>query len=170
MPVTMRNVRLPKSAPNPTKDLNKRFQEDGEVIGKLAVRLVRDQIDEKLNKRPTGKLRKSWKYKVERIESGVKIHVFSGSKYARIHDLGGVIRPKRVKFLTIPMTPSARRAGSPRRFRSKLFYRPWGFVDKRGKTQYVFKKQVQIFPRFYATKAREQTIRAVRRYLKASTR
>lgn len=170
MPIAMRNVRLPKPVPNPTREIQQQIRKDADVIGKLAVRLVRDQIDEKLNKRPTGKLRKSWKYKIERIDKGVKIRVFSNSKYARIHDLGGVIRPKRVKFLTIPMTPSARRAGSPRRFRSKLFYRPWGFVDKRGKTQYVFKKQVQIFPRFYATKAREQTIRAVRRYLKASTR
>lgn len=41
-------------------------------------------------------------------------------EYARIHQEGGVITPKRAKFLAIPVTRAAFYAGSPRRFKEPL--------------------------------------------------
>lgn len=40
---------------------------------------------------------------------------------ARIHQDGGVIKPRNAKKLAIPLTKEARRAGSPRNFADKLF-------------------------------------------------
>lgn len=41
-------------------------------------------------------------------------------EYAGLHQSGGVVRPKRGKFLAIPLTREAVTAGSPRRFRKEL--------------------------------------------------
>lgn len=48
------------------------------------------------------------------IESGIAVG--TNLEYAAIHNFGGTIVPKRVKFLAIPLTIEALRAGSPRRF------------------------------------------------------
>jgi phage gpG-like protein len=44
--------------------------------------------------------------------------------YAPIHQFGGVIRPKRAKFLAIPLTVEAKRAGSPRNFPGGFRFAP----------------------------------------------
>lgn len=44
------------------------------------------------------------------------IAVGTNLEYAGIHNFGGTIVPKRTKFLAIPLTIEALRAGSPRRF------------------------------------------------------
>ncbi len=53
-------------------------------------------------------------YKVRLLSKGGPVKsagVFSNSVYARIQDQGGVVRPRRVKWLTIPMGP---RRGPPK--------------------------------------------------------
>lgn len=56
--------------------------------------------------------------------------------YALIHELGGTIVPKRAKFLTIPVTESARRAGSPRKMSGLRYAKTKGgqpvLVDQSG--------------------------------------
>lgn len=52
------------------------------------------------------------------VDAGVAVG--SNLAYARLHQEGGTVAPKRGKFLAIPLTKEARRAGSPRRFPRKL--------------------------------------------------
>jgi len=40
--------------------------------------------------------------------------------YAPVHQYGAIIRPKKGKYLTIPLTKAAKRAGSPRNYRGQL--------------------------------------------------
>lgn len=50
------------------------------------------------------------------LATGAGIQIGTNVEYANLHQFGGVITPKRAKFLAIPLTKEAKRAGSPRRF------------------------------------------------------
>lgn len=51
--------------------------------------------------------------------------VFSTLPYAALHQFGGTVRAKRAKYLALPLTREAKRAGSPRRFKVPLKFRPF---------------------------------------------
>ncbi|MBN8488226.1 MAG: phage virion morphogenesis protein [Burkholderiales bacterium] len=68
---------------------------------------------------------------------------------AAIHHFGGVIRPKSGPFLSIPVTPQARQAGSPKRFPGPLrvaqtLRGQFILVDDKGTTQYLLRRQVTM--------------------------
>lgn len=65
----------------------------------------------------TGQLRNS----VSATTTDDTITLRANGPGARLHQLGGVITPKRARALAIPITTEARRAGSPRRFPRPLF-------------------------------------------------
>lgn len=69
----------------------------------------------------TGLLRAS--VQAEPTPTGVVL--FSALKYSRLHQDGGTVRARAGKYLAIPLTREAKRAGSPRRFRAKLSFRPF---------------------------------------------
>lgn len=69
----------------------------------------------------TGVLRNSFQVRVEADGASVG----SVLPQARLHQYGGIVRPKRAKNLSIPLTAMAKRAGSPRRFPRKLEFRPF---------------------------------------------
>lgn len=69
----------------------------------------------------TGELRASVSGYVE----GDKIHIGSDKIYARIHQEGGVIRPRQARFLVIPLNAEARREGI-KRLSEKGLFRPRG--------------------------------------------
>jgi phage virion morphogenesis protein len=52
------------------------------------------------------------------VENGVVVG--TNLRYAPLHQYGGVVRPKKGKFLAIPLTREAKRAGSPRNYRGRL--------------------------------------------------
>ena len=69
---------------------------------------------------------------------------------ASLHNSGGVVRPKKSKYLAIPTTKEAKRSGGPRRFKGKLSVR---FVKrgvlllvggKNDEVQFVLVKSVTI--------------------------
>jgi phage gpG-like protein len=66
----------------------------------------------------TGILRNSLTMDIHPDGASVKTNLL----YAALHNFGGVITPKNSKFLAIPLTIAAKRAGSPRRYRGTLFY------------------------------------------------
>ncbi len=85
---------------------------------------------------------------VERV-TNVSITVGTNLLYAGIHQAGGVVVPKAGKFLAIPKTREAQRAGSPRRFSQPLFAKigKRGGVlveSKTGKVQYALVRKVTI--------------------------
>jgi len=66
---------------------------------------------------------------------------FSTLPYAALHQFGGTVRATRAKYLAIPLTRAAKRAGSPRRFPERLRFRPFrrrgaGGVMLAGKTEH----------------------------------
>lgn len=70
--------------------------------------------------------------------------------HASIHQEGGTMMAKK-KFLAIPKTPEARRAGSPRNFQGKLHFRGsdrgGALFDAQGRMQYALTPEVKIPPR-----------------------
>lgn len=84
--------------------------------GELA-RAARDRLD----KNPTGRLARSFKPRVLVTGDEVSGAAISDLVYARIHDQGGDIRPRRRKFLAIPLA-GVRRGQRPREFPRKLAF------------------------------------------------
>lgn len=75
-------------------------------------------------------------------------------EYALIHELGGVIEPKNTKYLAIPMTPLARKAGSPRNLTNLAFVQslkgqPMLVDDESGEVHYLLRLSVTIPARPY---------------------
>jgi phage gpG-like protein len=73
--------------------------------------------------RTSGALARSWRIsQVMRGKGGLNIAVklATSSAYARIHEFGGVIRPKRAKALAVPIHPHAKNH-SPREFSNLQF-------------------------------------------------
>ena len=68
--------------------------------------------------------------------------------YAAIHQFGGTIRAKNAQFLSIPVTPAARAAGSPRNMAglhvAQTLKGQFMLVNDKGVTQYLLRKQVNI--------------------------
>lgn len=56
---------------------------------------------------------------VERI-SGDSLEIGTNLEYAAVHQYGATITPKKGKYLAIPLTMAAKRAGSPRNFPTLL--------------------------------------------------
>lgn len=95
--------------------------------------------------RNTSRLRNSISYQVGDNYVDVGTNVI----YAAMMHFGGEIRAKRTKFLSIPLTPKARTAGSPRKFPGTLHYvqslkgQPL-LMDSDGVPQYLLKKVIRI--------------------------
>lgn len=75
-------------------------------------------------------------------------------RYALMMEVGGVIKPKRAKFLAIPLTPEARIAGSPRRMPGLAYVQskngqPMLIDSTSGDAQYLLRDSVTIPARPY---------------------
>lgn len=88
----------------------KRLTRGVDPDGKPFIRSKYDPKRGKLKRR--GRLRRSIAYTMLSDTSGV---VGSNIIYGRIHQFGGIIRPRNAKMLAIPLTPKARRM-RPRQF------------------------------------------------------
>lgn len=92
---------------------------------------------------------------------------------AAIHHFGGVIRAKRGPFLSIPITPQARKSGSPRNFPGKLAVQQTLkgqhiLVDEKGVAHYLLRRSVTMPARpFLGASADDRTelIASMNRYL-----
>jgi len=98
----------------------------------------------------TGALRRSIKQKLSRIADGYKLEIGTvGSKYARILERGGTIRPRRKQYLTIPL-PGVK--GWARNYKNAFFIESRKgnllLAQKKGKKGlkplFVLKKSVKI--------------------------
>lgn len=92
----------------------------------------------------TRRLRNSITYQATATSVAVGTNVI----YAAIHQFGGTIRAKNGTFLSIPVTPAARSAGSPRNMPglhvAQTLKGQFILVDERGVTQYLLRRQVTI--------------------------
>lgn len=75
---------------------------------------------------------------VERIDK-TSLEIGTSMEYASLQQFGGTVTPKKGKFLTIPLTMAAKRAGSPRNFPGGL--RP--IINKRKGTGVLIGAKIQ---------------------------
>jgi len=129
-------------------------------VSNVALDIIRQETRMRLNKNPTGALEKSWRVKSRRDRSAIGGRTWdfrSNKPYARIHNRGGIIRPKRAKKLTIPVTGISRAVKrGPRHYPGRLRATPWGLVDIAGRTQYVWADRVRIPPTYYIDRSLER--------------
>lgn len=82
------------------------------------------------------------------VAEAAKVEVGTNVVYAAIHQFGGTIRAKNGPFLSIPVTPAARAAGSPRNMAglhvATTLKGQYILVDQKGTTQYLLRHQVTI--------------------------
>lgn len=83
-----------------------------------------------------------------------KVSIGTNVEYARIHQLGGIIRARNAKFLAVPITKHARAAGSPRNLNGlalaqSLRGQMMLVEAQTGLTHYLLKKQVKLPARPY---------------------
>lgn len=161
--------------------------------GPVFVRMLRDggsvvqkrltlNVSNKILKRRTGRLAQSISSRVvlNELKAEVGSGVLTGKrvKYADIHERGGLIRPKRSRYLTIPTKIALTPAGVLKRTKARDF--PNTFVMKRGnllgiwqkhgrsiRLLFVLKKQVRIPARRYAAKTSKQIERRARDIMEA---
>ncbi|MBA5778075.1 phage morphogenesis protein [Stappia sp. F7233] len=91
--------------------------------------------------------------------------------YARIHELGGTIRPVQAKFLAIPVSAEAERAGSPRRmgelaYAQSLKGQPLLVDRNSGDVHWVLKTEVKIPARPYLRPAADKEYPKLARRIK----
>jgi phage gpG-like protein len=121
---------------------------------------IQTEIRRRLNKRPTGKLEKSFDISIRVTRSGqVTALIGSTLPYARIHEAGGIIRPVRARMLTIPLTDRARKLPA-RQWGRRLFkLRGKPLLASRGgrgggtQAQFVLRHSVTIPARRYISAA-----------------
>lgn len=98
--------------------------------------------------RDTGVLMAATTARAEQSASGVAIALSNNRVQARLHNEGGTVTPKRAKYLAVPLTDTARKAGSPRQMVLFPRFRKGGragvLVDKKGVAQFALVKSVVI--------------------------
>lgn len=118
----------------------------------------------------TRRLRNSITYQA----TGSSVAVGTNVIYAAIHQFGGTIRAKAGPFLSIPVTPAARAAGSPRNMAglhvAQTLKGQFILVNEKGVTQYLLRAQVTIPARPFLGVSdgdRTEILGVVERYLQA---
>jgi len=97
----------------------------------------------------TGALRRSWHITSFGERSSFTVRLGTSSKYARIHQYGGIIKPKKSKYLAIPLRKEAR-GKSPREFDDLHIRKVRGkdkfvLIKKRArKAHYVLQRSVEM--------------------------
>lgn len=87
------------------------------------------------------------------LATGTTATVGTNVVYAAIHQFGGVIRAKAGPFLAIPVTPTARAAGSPKNMDGLHVQQTAGgqfvLANDKGQTQFLLRRQVKMTARPY---------------------
>ena len=103
------------------------------------------------------------------------ITIGTAQKQAPLMNMGGTVTPKKGRFLAIPLTKEAKRAGSPRRFRRVLHARfakngrTGVLVDRKGVEQYLLVQKVTVPARpfmGFSDQWRQDFLSAVTGYIK----
>jgi len=153
----------------------------------MVERKLKTNVSGRILKRRTGHLAKSIQSKIILSEkNGISAVIGSGVRtnkrlpYANIHETGGVITPKNVRFLTIPLKENLTPAGTARftarelfeDYPSDVFIRKGIIFLKKGKDKispmFVLKKSSRIPQRRYLSKTVGQMRKRVMSVFKGS--
>lgn len=139
------------------------------TLGQLSTAVVRGLLSGNRLAVRSGRLRNSVGMEVKATGEGIELEVWAGRdanvRYAALQEFGGVVRPKRGRFLAIPVGPAKTGAGvtkggweSPRTAPVKLRFVPIRggtmgrlVMDQRGKstTAYILVRSVRVKPTHY---------------------
>lgn len=119
------------------------------VVAYLRAYIVKEKLSGNPLKRRTGRLASSIYGTVRKSGQGFVGVVGTNVKYAKIHEFGGVIRPKRGPYLVIPI-----RAGSPEAARLGISGESRAFSSKI--VRYMRVKKVTIPKRAYMAPSIEE--------------
>lgn len=130
------------------------------LLAQVASGEIASSVRTNLPKNPTGRLARSFKPRVIVSGDDVTAAAVSDLVYARIHDKGGAITPKRRQFLAIPLK-GVRRGQRPREFPRKLTFIKTSpssailaeRVGKRLVPRYALKKRVTLARTDYVREA-----------------
>lgn len=131
------------------KEMLKRMNDKLTVIGSVVKSAAIVNIGERSD---SGQLKNNIDYKVDIKNKNVRI--YANTVYAAIQELGGEVKARNVKFLTIPISPLAKNK-SAKDFKGLFIYKADGKVflaqNIAGKITclFVLKKSVQIPERPY---------------------
>lgn len=100
-------------------------------------------------RRQTGQLAGSWHVKTKGRGLNTIAQLATGVPYARIHEYGGTITPKRARALSVPLNDIADKVSSPREMPNLVMIKPHGseplLVDKNsGMPMFSLQKSVTI--------------------------
>lgn len=139
------------------------------TLGQRSTAVVRGLLSGNRLAVRSGRLRNSVGMEVKATGEGIELEVWAGRdanvRYAALQEHGGVVRPKRGRFLAIPVGPAKTGAGvtkggweSPRTAPVKLRFVPIRggtmgrlVMDQRGKstTAYILVRSVKVKPTHY---------------------
>ncbi len=136
---------------------------DGPAMQEFLERTGHRIVDEAKSRAPvkSGSLRRAITFRLLKAGMGVEVGVFNRKiQHARIQEIGGTIKVKNARYLTIPLDPKYE-GKSPRSY-DLVFVQLGGkryMVDRAtGKTAYRLKKTVKIRPQPYLRPAFEEYI------------
>lgn len=143
-------------------------------VGELLLRRLKMNVTNRILKVRTGRLRASLNKMMKVDAEGLKTIVGSGVgvgrrvKYATILEVGGVIIPKRAKFLTIPLRPALTKAGvtkypSARDYPNTIVFKNmiWQKEGRKLVPLFVLKKEVKIPAKRYMYKTAKQVAKKI---------
>jgi len=151
----------------------------------ITQRLRADIVSKKLSgnplKRRTGRLAQSITSLVTRTEKDIIGRVGTNVKYARLHEYGGEIKPKRAKWLTIPLaaakTPAGVARGRARDFENTFFkFSSAGnliLFQRRGDNiipLFLLKKSVTIPKRSYMGSTLKENLNSITKMIKKAVK
>lgn len=172
-------TKFSRTASKQLNNVSKRLRTQTKKLAMAAGKLIRTNIAtevERFAENPTGALADSFVVLVGPSSAGEKpkaaVTIESTKPYAGIHERGGTIRPKRSRFLTVPLTPLARKIPA------KLWGRRlFGITSKRGnkllvtragrgiRPQFLLKRSVFIKKKSYVSKALRRSQPALKNLL-----
>jgi len=102
-----------------------RVAREGLTAAALIVkRRIKENLTGRLLNVRSGRLRSSIAHRIEEADGEITAKIGTNVKYARIHEYGGTIRPKRAKHLTIPLGPALTPSGVARYTARELISNP----------------------------------------------
>jgi len=146
---------------------------------------INHNLDKQLYKSTSGAFQKSGRKFTQFLRNGLATKTKEGKNpfsleglvgvfgvlYARVQEFGAIIKPKRKKFLTIPMQPKYV-GQSARGFKLDAIFYKGGksgrLIDQRGDTAYLLLKRVEIPARPFVTPAFKELKPKIDKNIKAS--
>lgn len=159
-------------------DMARKLRQTPSKLAMAAGKLVRTNIATEVKRfaeNPTGALADSFVVVVGPRKEGQNplssVTIESTKAYAGIHEHGGIIRPKRARALTVPLTPQARRLPAKLWPKGSLFRVGSVLASKMGRgirPQFALKKSVFIRPKRYVSRALKRSEPQLRNLLRVS--